>query len=164
MLSKDRKIIEDNPTLPEVVREHQLNELEATRTRFSAILDEKKFEELRSNGEFRFSHSAMLAAIFINLYRDQPMLQLPHRYLTCLVEVDELFTTWRSRHAMMVHRMLGAKIGTGGSSGHDYLNRTAQKNRVFLDLFNLPTFLIPRSDLPTLPENVIDSMRFRFGV
>ncbi|MDG2012310.1 MAG: tryptophan 2,3-dioxygenase family protein [Pirellulaceae bacterium] len=164
MLSKDRKIIEDNPTLPEVVRNHQLHELEATNTRFSAILDEEKFEELRSEGEFRFSHSAMLAAIFINLYRDQPMLQLPHRYLTCLVEVDELFTTWRSRHAMMVHRMLGAKIGTGGSSGHDYLNRTAEKNRVFLDLFNLPTFLIPRSDLPTLPENVIDSMRFRFSV
>jgi tryptophan 2,3-dioxygenase len=90
------------------------------------------------------------------------MLQLPYRYLTCLVEVDELFTTWRSRHAIMVHRMLGAKIGTGGSSGHDYLSRTTQQNRIFKDLFNLSTFLIPRSDLPQLPAKVIDSMRFRF--
>ena len=137
--------------------------MEATRTRFSAILDGGKYQELQESGEFRFSHSAMLAAVFINLYRDEPMLQLPHRYLTCLVEVDELFTTWRSRHAIMVHRMLGAKIGTGGSSGHDYLRRTTQHNRVFTDLFNLSTFLIPRSDLPGLPEKIVDSMRFRFG-
>ena len=163
MLKKDLGIIENNPTLPDVVRKHQIQELKSTKERFSAILDGEKFNELRNQGEFRFSHSAMLAAIFINLYRDQPMLQLPHRYLTCLVEVDELFTTWRSRHAMMVHRMLGAKIGTGGSSGHDYLNRTTRQNRIFLDLFNLPTFLIPRSYLPTLPDHVVDSMRFRFG-
>ncbi|MGI9518248.1 MAG: tryptophan 2,3-dioxygenase family protein, partial [Pirellulaceae bacterium] len=163
MLNSDRQIIENNPTLPEVVREHQLRELDLTRTRFDAILDVSKYEELRGEGEFRFSHSAMLAAIFIRLYRDEPMLQLPSRYLTCLVEIDELFTSWRSRHAIMVHRMLGARIGTGGSSGHDYLSRTARQNRVFTDLFNLSTFLIPRSDLPKLPESMVDSMRFRYG-
>lgn len=161
MLERDRQIIEKNPTLPDVVRQHQLTELKSTRVRFDAILDADKYAEGMEQGDFRISHSAMLAAVFINLYRDEPMLQLPHRYLTCLVEVDELFTTWRSRHAIMVHRMLGAKIGTGGSSGHDYLSRTTRQNRVFTDLFNLSTFLIPRSDLPVLPENIVDSMRFR---
>lgn len=163
MLAKERTIIEDNPTLPDVVREHQLRELDATNTRFHAILDESKFNELQKEGEFRFSHQATLAAIFIHLYRDEPMLQLPFRYLTCLVEIDELLTTWRSRHAIMVHRMLGSRIGTGGSSGHEYLSRTAQKNRVFTDLFNLSTFLIRRSSLPKLPEEVMKALDFNLN-
>lgn len=40
--------------------------------------------------------------------------------------------------------MLGIKIGTGGSSGYQYLHATAQRHRVFTDLFNLSTFFIPR--------------------
>ena len=40
MLSSDRQIIENNPTLPDAVRQHQLMELDATRVRFDAILDE----------------------------------------------------------------------------------------------------------------------------
>jgi len=163
MLDRDGKIIAENPTLPDVVRKHQLTELESTRDSFASILDADNYESHRQAGEMRLSHSAMLAAIFIHLYSDEPMLQLPYRYLTCLVELDELLTSWRSRHVIMVHRMLGAKIGTGGSSGHDYLNRTAKQNRVFVDLFNLSTFLIPREDLPTLPSRVVDSMRFRLG-
>jgi tryptophan 2,3-dioxygenase len=38
-----------------------------------------------------------------------------------LIEHDELAAGWRSRHVMMVERMIGAKTGTGGSSGADYL-------------------------------------------
>ncbi len=162
MLAGDRRIIESHPTLPEAVRNQQLAELDGTRGRFDALLDDRKFEALRDEGVFRLSHSATLAALFINLYRDEPMLQLPYRYLTALVDLDELFTNWRSRHAIMVQRMLGSRIGTGGSSGHDYLSRTTQQNRIFTDLFNLSTFLIPRSDLPELPPKIVDSMRFRY--
>jgi len=62
----------------------------------------------------------------------------------------------------MVHRMLGTKIGTGGSSGTGYLEETTKKNRVFLDLFNLSTLLIPREDLPSLPKEVRDEIGFFF--
>lgn len=161
MLASDRRIVEDNATLPPVVRQHQLRELDLTEERFKALLNDQEYERLKEQGEFRFSHKATLAALFINLYRDEPMLQLPFRYLTALVEIDELFTTWRSRHAIMVHRMLGTRIGTGGSSGHEYLARTTSRNRVFSDLFNLSTFLISRQDLPQLPDGVMDAMRFR---
>ncbi len=160
MLESDEKIIAQNPTLPDVVRKHQMVELEATRVRFRAILDKDKFKELQEQGDFRLSHRATLAALFIHLYRDEPMLQLPFRYLTCLVEIDELMTTWRSRHGIMVHRMLGSRIGTGGSSGHEYLSRTTQQNRVFTDLFNLSTFLLRRSDLPVLPDEVRKRLGF----
>jgi tryptophan 2,3-dioxygenase len=38
-----------------------------------------------------------------------------------LIEHDERAAAWRARHVTMVERMIGAKTGTGGSSGADYL-------------------------------------------
>ena len=37
----------------------------------------------------------------------------------------------------MVHRMIGRKLGTGGSSGYSYLKATAERHKIFTDLFNL---------------------------
>jgi tryptophan 2,3-dioxygenase len=103
----------------------------------------------------------LLAAVFINLYRDEPILHLPFRLLMALVQLDELFTTWRYRHVMMVQRMIGSKIGTGGSSGSDYLKSTTENNRFFRDLFNLSTFLLPRSALPALPDSLRAALDFK---
>ena len=163
MLDSDRKIIESNETLTDREKEFQVNDLENTRNRFEVVLDEAKFNEAREAGEFRFSHQGFLAALFINLFRDEPMLYSGFRYLTLLADIDEGFTTWRQRHATMVRRMLGSKIGTGGSSGHDYLSATTQQNRVYIDLVRLSTFLIPRADLPTLPETLQRQLGFFFG-
>jgi tryptophan 2,3-dioxygenase len=41
-----------------------------------------------------------------------------------LVDVDEGVQEWRYRHVKMVERTIGAKIGTGGSAGAEYLRRT----------------------------------------
>lgn len=163
MLESDSKIIESNPTLTDREKEFQLADMANTKLRFESVLEESKFNELRDAGEFRFSHQGFLATLFINLYRDEPMLFAPFQLLKALADVDELFTNWRQRHAMMVQRMLGTKIGTGGSSGHDYLSATAQKNRVFLDLFKLSTFLIPREDLPVLPTELRRGLGFFFS-
>jgi tryptophan 2,3-dioxygenase len=38
-----------------------------------------------------------------------------------LIQHDELAAAWRGRHVTMVERMIGARTGTGGSSGSDYL-------------------------------------------
>jgi tryptophan 2,3-dioxygenase len=38
-----------------------------------------------------------------------------------LIQHDELAAAWRGRHVVMVERMIGARTGTGGSSGSDYL-------------------------------------------
>jgi tryptophan 2,3-dioxygenase len=38
-----------------------------------------------------------------------------------LLQHDELAAAWRARHVVMVERMIGAKGGTGGSSGAEYL-------------------------------------------
>lgn len=163
MLASDRVIIEENTTLTEREKTFQLADLENTRKMFDSILDKDKFDEAKEAGDYRFSHQGFLAALFIHLYRDEPMLYSPFRYLTLLVDIDELFTSWRQRHAIMVQRMLGTKIGTGGSSGHDYLAATTRKNRVFLDLFNLSTFLLPRCDLPVLPAELTQALGFFFS-
>ena len=63
----------------------------------------------------------------------------------------------------MVTRMIGRKIGTGGSVGAAYLNQTAEKHRVFEDLTSLTTFLIPRSDLPELPDYIIRNLSFYYN-
>ena len=78
------------------------------------------------------------------------------------MDVDELFTTWRQRHALMVRRMIGAKIGTGGSSGHAYLQATADRHKVFAELADLSTFFIPRSALPELPLHIKQNLGYHF--
>jgi tryptophan 2,3-dioxygenase len=129
---------------------------------------QKQFDMLFSADEkdripWRLSPKALQASLFIMLYRDQPVLQVPYKILNALMDIDETMTLWRYRHALMVQRMLGMKMGSGGSSGHDYLVQTATKNRVFTDLFALSTFMIPRSTLPKLPKEVEEKMGFRYG-
>ncbi len=162
MLNNDQEIIETNDYLSEADKAFQLKDLETTRQSFKALLDEELYNSLKQEDKFRFSQKAMLGAVFINLYRDEPMFQLPFRILTSLLQIDEHFTTWRYRHVIMVQRMLGSKIGTGGSSGSDYLRQTTENNRFFKDLFNLSTFLIPRSALPELPEALKQALSFYF--
>ncbi len=56
---------------------------------------------------------------------------------------------WRNRHARMVERMIGGRVGTGGSSGVDYLDKTSTI-RNFTDLWAVRTVLLPKADLPPL--------------
>ncbi len=164
MLQRERDLIEGNPNLTAEGRQGQLSSFEATAATFASLFDPDEYDAGRAAGLFRFSQEAFLAALLINLYRDEPMLHLPFRVLRALMDVDEGLATWRSRHALMVMRMIGSKIGTGGTSGHDYLRETAQRHRVWTDLFDLSTFLIPRSELPELPASMADAMRFHLSV
>lgn len=160
MLDSDETIISENPTLSEKEIRSELKDLQATRDSFDALFDKDKFEQVRAKGQFRLSQKALLAALFINQYSEEPIFNLPHQFITCLTEIDENMTIWRYRHAMMVQRMLGSKIGTGGSSGHEYLKRTTESNRIFKDFFSMATFLLPKSALPALPDYVVESLGF----
>lgn len=163
MLEHDRKAIVENPTLSADHKQRQVDGLEQTKAQFEAITDASKYEALRSDGGFRLGHDSFKAALLISLYRDEPILHIPFRLLSLLIDIDENFSTWRYRHALMVLRMLGSKIGTGGSSGQDYLHEVAHHNKVFKDLNRVSTFLIPRGRLPELPEDVVRSMGFRLS-
>lgn len=163
MLAHDRQTIESSPRLTEDARRMELKELERTEMNFRALFDTAVHDDLVERGLRRLSHKATLAALFIQLYRDQPILHLPFRFLEQLVDIDELLATWRYRHALMAQRMIGTKIGTGGSSGHQYLKSTVDHNRIFSDLFNLSTFLIPRSALPDLGPELQRRLGFAYS-
>jgi tryptophan 2,3-dioxygenase len=162
VIEHDRQVVAGNPNLTEEERTTQLRGFEQTFSLYEAVFDEAKHKELVESGERRLSHRAFQAALFLNLFRDEPALQEPFRLLTLLMDIDEGFTSWRYRHAQMTLRMIGRRVGTGGSAGAAYLTRTAERTRVFTDLFQLSTFMIPRSALPPLPAEVERAMRFRF--
>ena len=161
MHANEERILKQNlASLPEEVRVAQVEGLESTKVTFASLFDQKEHEKFTSKGKRRLSQRATLNALFILLYRDEPILHQPYRLLTLLMDIDENFTSWRQRHAIMAQRMLGTKVGTGGSSGHEYLKMAAEKNRVYLDLFNLSTFIIPRSKLPILPAEIKKQLNF----
>lgn len=160
MLDSDAEIIRTNPLLSDKEKRQQLADHASTRQSFACLFDRQLYEQYQKQGSFQLTHKATLAALFIQLYRDEPLLQLPFRVLTRLMDVDEQLTHWRSSHALMVQRMLGSKIGTGGSSGHEYLKSTISDKRIFADLFNLSTYLVPRSLLPALPESLRRNLGF----
>ncbi len=64
-------------------------------------------------------------------------------------------------HVILVQRMLGSQqLGTGGSSGYQYLRSTlSDRYKIFLDLFNVSTFLIPREDIPCLTDSMKTMLR-----
>ncbi len=89
------------------------------------------------------------ALLFIESYRDLPLLAWPRLLIDTVVETEELFILWRTRHARMVERVIGRRVGTGGSSGVDYLDETT-KYRIFPEFWAVRTLLLPRAALPSL--------------
>jgi len=76
---------------------------------------------------------AELEQVLIALYKtDHGLAQI----CELLVDLDEGLQEWRYRHVKMVQRTIGTKIGTGGSSGADYLRNTLF-NPVFPILWNM---------------------------
>jgi len=63
-----------------------------------------------------------IQALLIDVYRDDsaPAAEV----CESLVDIDEGIQEWRYRHVKMVERIIGAKIGTGGSAGAQYLRST----------------------------------------
>ena len=157
-LTADSEQVRLTEGMSEVQREQETRAIAAALARFNAI-----FEPRADNSPWRMSFPAVQAALFITLYRDEPVLQLPFRLLAALMDIEESMTLWRYRHALMVRRMIGVKIGTGGSSGHDYLRQTTEQHQIFGDLFGLSSYLIPRSMLPELPAELKSRMGFAYA-
>lgn len=163
MLQGDLLQVEESASLTEAARQESRAALLGALERFKGILDEAGYQRDREHGVWTLSWRALQAALFIVLYRDEPILQLPFSLLSRLMDIDETITAWRHRHALMVQRMIGVRIGTGGSVGHEYLRRSTDEHRVFADLFALSTFLIPRSALPPLPDEMRRQMDFAYA-
>ena len=74
--------------------------------------------------------------LFTTIYQNHTANYEAYILLEALCDLDQQFTLWRYRHVAMVERMIGARTGTGGSSGVKYLAATIQK-RFFPELWSL---------------------------
>jgi tryptophan 2,3-dioxygenase len=75
--------------------------------------------------------SDALQTVLLQVYRQDALVsQLCER----MVDLDEGLQEWRYRHVKMVERTIGTKMGSGGSSGADYLKETLFKP-LFPDLW-----------------------------
>ena len=136
--------------------------IDENRKYFERVLNEDQHKEALTNGETKLSYKATMSALLINLYRDQPILHMPYQFLRSLVELDHKISNWRFRHMQMVEKMLGKKIGTGGSAGQEYLKQTVDRHKLFADLANISTLMISRTYLPDLPQNIEDKLGFSY--
>lgn len=118
-------------------------------------------------GNGTFSPTALRSALFIMLYKDFPLFQLPYQLLTVLMDLDEYMSVWRYKHLMMVTRMIGIRVGTGGinkegksEGGGSYLEGALRQHRIYREISELATYLIERRNLPHIPVSVSRNLSF----
>ena len=90
-----------------------------------------------------------MGLLFIESYRELPLLTWPRKLIDGFVELEEAIVKWRHSHARMVERIMGRRVGTGGTSGVDYLDATS-RYRIFKDLWGVRTILIKPQNRPVL--------------
>ncbi len=89
------------------------------------------------------------ASVFVESYRELPLLAWPRLLLDTTIELEERLLLFRQRHARMAERIIGRRVGTGGSAGVDYLDKTSD-NRIFSDLWTVRTVLLCKDSLPPI--------------
>ncbi len=105
------------------------------------------FDALRAMGRFHSSDTATererfdaRAGAILSLYRDERSNRDWIDVCERLTEFDELIVSWRLRHIQLVERVIGARMGTGGSAGSSYLKHTLDK-KFFPELWEARTRL-----------------------
>lgn len=83
------------------------------------------------------------AILFVDSNRSLPLLSWPGQVIDALIECEQSMLVFRQRHARMVERVIGRRVGTGGSDGVAYLDATALKYRVFPEIWAARTLLLP---------------------
>ena len=90
------------------------------------------------------------ALLYVESYRERAELGWPRELVEAVLDFEQAFVIWRQRHARMVERIIGRRVGTGGSSGVDYLDATALRYRVFSELWAIRSLLLRKAAVPAL--------------
>ncbi|MCC6669680.1 MAG: tryptophan 2,3-dioxygenase [Planctomycetes bacterium] len=116
------------------------------RRRYGEQLDKARAwlaaEDVRDAAERPRRQRLRAALLFIDSHRELPLLSWPCEILDTIVEAEQAMLIFRQRHARMVERVIGRRIGTGGSDGVDYLDQTALRYRVFQEIWAARTLLL----------------------
>jgi len=127
----------------ERLRKRYSQELESARNYLTA-------DEAEGADEQRYLQRMRAAILFIDSNRQLPLLSWPSEIVDSLIEVEQAFLVFRQRHARMVERVIGRRVGTGGSDGVEYLDRTALAYRVFKEIWAARTLLLEPALSPTV--------------
>lgn len=150
-IQEQRALQSDNPNITEAQAEAMDKRLdEAAEVARSFFNDAEE--------DVRQAHAAF---VFIATYRQEPLLRWPYALIVSVLEFEEHFRIFRFRHARMVERMIGLRVGSGGSPGVEYLDQTTAEYRIFGDLLQATSFLIEQDKLPDVPNP--GPLGFRFG-
>jgi tryptophan 2,3-dioxygenase len=81
-----------------------------------------------------------LGAAWLEVYRESESWFDLYQLAEKLVDIDDALAMWRHKHVLTVERIIGNKMGTGGSAGAAYLRSTLDK-RAFPELWSMRTGL-----------------------
>ncbi len=87
-----------------------------------------------------YSGDESVAAAWHTVYKDVDKYWDLYQLAEKLVDIEDSLQTWRFKHMKTVERIIGFKIGTGGSSGVNYL-RQVLDHRFFPELWDVRTIL-----------------------
>lgn len=117
---------------------------DAHRARLQARLERPslydRVKALLARRGYAIEPSSALVESMRQIYADADARYDLYLLMEDLIEFDERFLLWRSRHVLMVERMIGQRTGTGGSSGVQYLQGTLV-HRFFPELWEVRTYL-----------------------
>ncbi|RYE95147.1 MAG: tryptophan 2,3-dioxygenase [Myxococcales bacterium] len=143
---------------------HSPEALERLQQRYRAEVDQARDFLLAADLEDETQRSRQsrirAALVFVESYRELPLLAWPREVIDTVVELEQRFLLFRQRHARMVERVIGRRIGTGGSSGVDYLDQTALRYRIFRNFWAVRTLLVRQGALPPLDHAAAYDFRF----
>ncbi len=137
---KDEKMLRYHRPTPEAHAqlERRLREPSLHDAFFSALRAIGKLatdDSLTEQEKFAARARAVLA-----LYRDEHSNRDWIDVCERLTEFDQLVVSWRLRHIQLVERVIGIRMGTGGSAGSSYLKLTLDK-KFFPELWEARTLL-----------------------
>lgn len=138
---KDEKMLRYHRPTPEAHAqlERRLREPSLRSALFDALRAIGKLVPLPDAAPEREQFEARARAI-LALYKDEKNHRDWIDVCERLTEFDELIVSWRLRHIQLVERVIGVRMGTGGSSGSSYLKLTLDK-KFFPELWEARTLL-----------------------
>ena len=156
-LEAHQRVIARSRDHAQAVASETSRDVEAAQARLGSIYEKERasveaFLRPSDSGAAEAQRRTRAALVFLETYRELPLLAWPREVLAALLEVEQGFVIFRQRHARMVERVIGRRAGTGGSAGVEYLDRTAVEYRVFKDIWAVRTVLLPVDDAPELRD------------
>lgn len=124
--------------------------LSSIRASFGAVADRGRnflFALDLPEDERRYRQRVRAALLFVEAYPDRADVAVSRELVTSTLELEQSMQRWRFNHARAVERIIGRRVGTGGSHGVDYLEEN-MTYRIFDDLWTVRTQILPVKFVP----------------